>query len=617
MQRYYQNQFEKNACNPRLLWDNLLQAIQKHKPKHKLTSRFEVNGNFITDEHDIAESFNEYYSNVAPKLASALGPSHIDPLAYMNDVSVPEMMVFNLVNEQDVLSIVMTLKDSGAGFDGISAKLLKHIVPAISSQLTHFINLCIVNHVFPTPLKAAVITPVFKNGSRALFSNYRPISVLPVLSKILEKIMYNQLLTFVTEHNIIFDHQFGFRAKHSTYMPISILHDLITDNLASNMKTAGIYLDLARAFDTVNTDILLKKLSLYNIRDKSLDFLLSYLSNRTHRVKFNGIISGTKEVTCGVPQGSVLGPLLFLLYINDIYKVCPVAKFFLFADDTAIFYSASSINELQDKIHVSFPKITAWLIGNRLSLSVQKTFYQLYSNDASPQQLHISVGNNELNRASTIKYLGVLIDENLKFKSHITKISGIISRQIGIICRARYLLNQQLLMLLYNALILPYLSYCVCIWGSNYRTTLQPIIVAQKRAVRMIAGVPTRTHTSPLFKDLKILKFDDIVQYQILNILHDSLHGDIPKVIKERFTLNDPCRTTRSCQHFSERKRSFVTGRIVPNYKMYNYRQFSLFCRAPTVWNSIIAEHIPNINDVPFSKSFFKKVVKLLLFDCY
>ena len=617
--RYFQDQFKKNMNNPRLLWEDLLQAIQKQKPKHKPVSRFQIDGNFVTDKQVIAESFNTYYSNVAPNLETTLGPSDADPLAYMHDVQVPEMMVFSQVTEQDVLHIVMNLKETGAGFDRISAKILKLILPVIISQLKHLLNLCIASAIFPSSLKVAVITPVFKGGSKTSFSSYRPISVLPTISKILEMIMYRQLLTFVNHHNILFDHQFGFRAKHSTYMPISILHDLITDSLTSNHKMAGIYLDLARAFDTVNINILLEKLRLYNVTGNSLDFLTSYLTNRVHRVKFNGIISGTAAVTCGVPQGSILGPLLFLLYINDLHKVCPVAKYLLFADDTAIFYSAPTICELQDNISESFPKITTWLHANRLSLSVHKTSYQLYANDAAAaaHKLHIPVGNSELNRIGTVKYLGVLIDEDMKFKSHISKISGIISRQIGILSRARYLLNKKLLMLLYSALILPYLTYCACIWGSNYSTTLRPVIIAQKRAIRMIAGVPPRTHTSALFKDLKILKLDDLVHSQILNIMHDFLRGELPHAIAVKFTLSAPCRPSRIPQHFSERNRSIITGDVIPNYKLHKYRQFSMFCRAPSLWNSIVAKNIPNINDVPFSKSFFKKVVKLILIDSY
>ena len=615
--RYFQNQFDKHMNNPRLLWENLLQATNKQKVKPRPVSRFEVDGDFVTDQRVITESFNTYYSNVAPNLEAALGPSDADPLSYMHDVEVPEMMVFEPVTEQEIFLIVMKLKETGAGCDQINAKLLKLILPSILPQLKHLINLCVNKCTFPSSLKMAVITPVYKGGSKTMFSSYRPISVLPVISKVLETIMYNQLMMFITKNNILYDNQFGFRAMHSTYMPISILHDFITDNLTQRRKSAGIFLDLARAFDTVNINILLQKLNAYNISGNALSFLTSYLTNRTQRVKFNGIISGTKDVICGVPQGSVLGPLLFLLYVNDLHKVCQAAKFLLFADDTAILYSASSKNELQSIIGESFPKIRSWLIANRLSLSVPKTFYQLYSNDDADHTLHISVGNTCLKRAETVKYLGVLIDDDLKFKSHVNKVSGVISRQIGVIGRARYLLNTKLMTLLYNALILPYLTYCSSVWGSNYATTLQSVVIAQKRAIRMIAGVPAGTHTSALFHDLKIMKFTELVQSQMLYVLHNYITGKLPRVIAERFELNVSSRETRAIQHFSERTRSYLTGQIIPNYRLYNYHQFTLFCRAPSLWNNIVANNIPNIKDVPLSKTFFKKVIKKILTASY
>ena len=613
---YFHKQFAKNKHNPKLLWKDLLEAVQKPKVKPRPASKFEVNGAFITDQLPIAESFNDFFSKVAPNLDSALGPCDTDPLAHMDDLAVPGSLTFSPVTEEQVLPIVLSLKDAGAGFDGLNAKLLKKIIPAVISQLTHLLNLCISNHTFPSPLKMAVITPVFKSGSRTQFSNYRPISVLPVISKVLEIIMFNQLVAFIKDHNILYDFQFGFRSNHSTYMPISILHDLITDNLISNKITVGIYLDLARAFDTVNIDILLSKLNIYGISGNALSFLTSYLTDRTHRVKFDNTISSPKKVTCGVPQGSVLGPVLFLLYINDLQKACPIAKFLLFADDTAIFYSASSKDELESIINQSFPKIVVWLHANRLSLSIHKTTYQVYSGNNADKNICIPVSNGTILHADTVKYLGVLIDENLKFKSHISKVSGVISRQIGIIGRARYLLNAQLLMLLYNSMILPYLTYCVSIWGSNYPTTIQPIIVAQKRAARMIAGAPAMAHTSPIFRELRILKFSDLVKYQLLNVLHDFLHDRLPEPIAAKFTLSNPVRFTRISQHFSEQARS-SSGHAIPNYKLHNYREFTLFARAPKVWNAVIASRIPDIQDVPFSKSFFKKVVKIIFLDQY
>ena len=616
-QVYYRSQFSKNAGNPKRLWGDLLEAINKRKAHVDLTNSFEINNSVVSSPEAVARQFNDYYSQIAPTLDAALGPCSVDPLSYLSDVRVPETLVFRPVGQEAILDIVTSLKDTGAGLDGINSKLLKQIIPVIVPHLAHLVNICIMNGTFPAMLKTALITPIYKTGSRSLFSNYRPISVLPVISKILESVIYNQLLVFLTENEILFDYQFGFRASHSTYMPICLLHDLITSNLVNGYSTAGIYLDLARAFDTVNTKIFLSKLSKYGIRGNALALFSSYLHDRKQCLKYKNVVSDLNDITCGVPQGSVLGPILFLLYINDLPGVCNEAKFFLFADDTAIFYSAHTLRELQLAIAHSFPKVVLWLHANRLSLSTSKTFYQLYApGNAENTGLSIPVKGINLKRAPIVKYLGLLVDEDLKFKSHINKVSGVISRNLGIISRARYLLNRKLLILLYNSLVLPYLSYCLIIWGSNYESNLNPIVIAQKRAIRLIAGVGRLSHTSPLFRELKLLKVPDLLNKQLLLLMHNYVFGRLPAVLSEKFSLHNHSRPSRSIRHFSESVTS-GTGDVVPNYRLTNYRLFSPICRAPKTWNLIIATRIPDLQNVPPSSNLFKKCVMHIFLDDY
>ena len=612
--KYYADQFSRHANDPRRLWLNLREVTQTQKCKPKLPVQFDINGSLTEDQHVIAKEFNEYYSQVGPNLDSALGPCNIDPISYLADTMPLGTMSFLPVTPSCLLNVVHNLKETGAGVDGISAKLLKMLIPSITFEVTHLVNICLMKGVFPSIFKQALIIPIYKAGPRTTFSNYRPISILPVFSKVLETVMYMQLNDFVKHNNILYKHQFGFRSGHSTFMPVAILHDFITSNLIERNKSATIYLDLARAFDTVNIDILLKKLTKYGINGIAHSLIKSYLSQRTHRLRFNDIVSEEKDICCGVPQGSILGPLLFILYINDIHKACSETNMLLFADDTALLYAAPTLDELQSQITRSFPKICTWLHANRLSLSIPKTFYQLYLTHEDVQ-LKIPIMNTFLKRASTIKYLGLLVDDDLKFKSHIAKVTGTCSRILGILYRSSYFLNKNLLLLLYNALILPHMSYCAVIWGSNYETTLNPLVIMQKRAIRLISGAPPFSHTSPLYRELKLLKLTDLVKYHILLIMHDYLFARLPRPIA-KFTLAETTRPSRKIVHFDDSVLG-TSGVRVPNYRITNYRQFALFCRGPSLWNSLIAPKIPNLNDVPSSKGLFKKCIKILFFDTY
>ena len=391
-------------------------------------------------------------------------------------------------------------------------------------------------------------------------------------------------------------------------MPISLLYDNITSTLVNNRVCAAIYLDFSKAFDTVNHSILIKKLEKYGIRNTESHFFLSYLSDRKQSVKYNTSKSTVpKTMTLGVPQGSVLGPLLFLMYINDLKNCSDLPDYLIFADDSLLYYESENLHQLQISITQSLPDIVTWLNCNRLTINVKKCNYQVFGISNKPPDLEIHINNQPLKRNFSVKYLGLLIDEDLRWNSHIRAVENTVSRNIGLINRAKHILNSNHILMLYNALILPALNYCLQIWGSSYQSKFSKLITLQKKVIRIIDHAEYLAHTSPIFKKYNLLKFTDLTTYVQLNVMHSFVCNQLTAPLAEKLEY-EPTRVIRAVRlprHF-----------LVP-FGLTNYRQFSLFISAPDRWNTFISANIRDINDVPLSQSFFKKVAKKIFIDKY
>ena len=487
-------------------------------------------------------------------------------------------MVLEPVIEDEVLDVIKALKDGSCGWDTVSAKVVKHTYTSFKKPLCHIINMSFNSGIFPSELKVARVIPLFKSGDAACFSNYRPVSVLPVLSKIFERLLYSRLLTFINENNVLYAFQFGFRALHSPNLALLLLVDKISKALEEGDYVLGLFLDFSKAFDTVNHDILFRKLEFYGIRGTPLKLFTSYLCGRSQYVEYNGMTSTKEKIICGVPQGSILGPLLFLIYINDLAFASSKIFSLLFADDSNLFLSGKNPNELINMMNTEITHVVKWLQINKLSINLKKTQFMIFRKRRTKTNIteELDINDVKINQVQKTKFLGVVIDECLTFQNHVLYTKGKISRGLGILYKGKKYFDKKTLLTLYNAFIYPYFTYCIEVWGNTHQTYLDTLNKLQKRAIRIISFSKYLAHTEDLFKDLKLLNLKNIYIYASQLFMYKYHHGTVPHVFSSFFTRNSDIHTHDTRQqnklHVSLIKYTFMTRFIrCIGVRLYNY----------------------------------------------
>ena len=448
---------------------------------------------------------------------------------------------------------------------------------------------------FPDKHKTASVNPVYKTGSGPSTDdynpkndeyNYRPISLLTALSKLFEKVIVKQFTKFLTENNVFSKSQFGFRNKHNTAHAIMNLLEIISEALENNEYTLAIFLDLKKAFDTVDHTILLEKLHHYGIRGTPLKLIKDYLSNRKQFVKINNSLSDPLDITCGVPQGSILGPLLFILYINDLSNISEFVKAILFADDSTIIKSDQILTKLGEEMTKEFALISDWLNANKLSLNVLKTKYVVFCSRQKNDNPIATVNHNDkkLEQVESTKFLGAQVEQNLNWSEHIKTVTDKLAHVSGIIYRCQHILSQKSLLNLYKTLALPHILYCNVIWGATHESHLDPIIKMQKRIVRNITKSDFLAHSSPLFKELSLLKFPDINYLETLKVIHNLENNNLPVSLIE---LGNTLKCGQVHDHYT---------RQAQNYHLRHYSteiasKTSVINRGMEFWNRLDTEN--------------------------
>ena len=552
---HYGKCFSRYKSDIKNTWKTINSLLCKSKNEKDLPPFFKINDAIVSDTQTIAQEFNEYFTNLGPTLANDIAtPLHKSFHDYLTAPSTANLS-FDYVSETNIAKIIDNFPPkTSSGHDNISLKLVKHCKNILVNPITLIINQMFSTNVFPDRLKIAKVKPLFKKDDESSLQNYRPISLLPTISKIFEKSIYLQTYNHFLVNDLFYKSQYGFRGGHSTELAALEVVSKIIDEMDKGLLPLNIYLDLSKAFDTIDHQILLEKLAFNGIRGKSLDLFKSYLTSRKQYVEIDGKRSSSTNIKTGVPQGSILGPLLFIIYINDLPMSSQLFEFIIYADDTTLSGILKTRYTDIDILHINseLDKISDWLKTNKLSLNVNKTkmmlFYQPQRKVDIPK---LKINNTEITIVDEFDFLGITLDKHLTWKPHIHKISNKISKTLGILNRIKTYLPQNAKLNIYNSLVLSYLHYGILLWGHANDCNRPKLL--QKKAVRIITNSNYLAHSEPIFKTLNLLKLEDILKVNILKFYYQHENKNLPIYFQ-----NIEYNPSISSHHYNTRKHEYV-----------------------------------------------------------
>jgi len=419
----------------------------------------------------------------------------------------------------------------------------------ISTPLVKIINQSISSGIFPDSLKIAKVKPLFKKGIMTDPGNFRPISILPALSKIFEKIILNQLLEYFNQNSLLYKSQYGFRKGFSTELAVLEFVDRVYTEMDRGNVPISVFLDLSKAFDCIDHNILIDKFEYYGVRGIAMNLIKNYLTNRQQYTQFNELTSNHQPISIGVPQGSNLGPFLFLVYINDLEMSSDVFKIINYADDSTLLTTLntgiSSLNE--GAINNELKNVQNWFNANKLSTNASKTKMMIFHPPKKKVDLpNILMNGVPLENVDNFTYLGITLNKHLSWKPHAEKIANKISKVNGILAKLKSLVPTKILLSIYNSLIACHLSYGILLWGKQ----IEQITKLQKKSMRLIVDAKYNSHTDPIFKKLKIQKIADIRKMQEIIFFSKFVKKCLPSYFGENYIEISETSTRQVLLHY-------------------------------------------------------------------
>lgn len=600
---FYLVKLDKSKNNSRVLWKQINEITNRKFLNETICIK--VNDRQLSNS-ELCTYFNNHFSSIATSISNNIprNSSTFELLSprILNDCN------FYPVTVQEVKNVMQLFKSKSVFMNDIRPSLLLRVVDTICPILCNLFNACFRDSIFPDCLKTARVIPIFKSGDKNNFNNYRPISNLTIFNKIFEKIIYNRIITFIDSENFIVPAQYGFKKDSSTTLAILDFISHVRTSFNNKYFTISLFLDLKKAFDTVDIEILLSKLEHYGFRLDVNKFFKHYFLNRKQYVNIGDHKSDFKNVTIGLTQGGILSPIIFNIFINDIYHFSKTHNFnvTLFADDAVFYISGPDFNALIDRLNHFISKLNQWLESNLLCPNTAKTKLMLFNKSSNIVLPDVYFNGVVLEWVDNFKYLGVFVDSRLSFSTHTMFLTRKISSVLGIMYASRSFLNTAALKTLYYSLVYSIIAPSIIIYGNTFNTHTNPIKILINKIVRLILNVKYDANRVPLlstnasYLKLGFLKFDDIRDFFLLKFIRTALYFN-PHLLEKYFSMYIP-------------------------YHSYNTRQFRLISpparteilKRSTVFKCIsLFNSLPDFLTVPMSHSKFKKLFKQFILERY
>ena len=610
--RVYFNQFfTENANNIRNTWKGIKSIINIKSTENSEPITLIDNKEILSDPKRVANSFNTYFSTIAGDLQEKMHYTNHDFHHYLTNRNENSFFL-SPTNKYEIIDIITSIDiDKAVGPHSIPSNILHLIKDIISEPLSNIINHSFEKGIYLDNLKIAKTIPIYKGkGSKLCNSNYRPISLLSNINKIIEKLMFKRLYKFLIQNKCIYELQFGFRKNHSTNHALINLTEDIRNALDNKQFAVGIFVDLQKAFDTVDHNILIQKLEHYGIRGVANDWIKSYLTNRKQFVSINGFNSKEVNMDYGVPQGSILGPLLFLIYINDLNYAIKFCTTRLFADDTCLIIKNKCLKQLKKHLNLDLRNLCRWLRANKISLNKSKTEMLLFRhpNKKINYNLKIKIEGRKLLPSKFVKYLGIYIDPYLKWNHHIDVIAPKLSRACGMLMKIRHFVPPSTLLSIYYGIFSSILTYGCQVINQMQNIHTNRLQRIQDRAVRIINFAKYNDHRDPLYFKLKILKIRENVHLLNFLFVHDCINKNIPEAFQNSFvSVND-------LHNYNTRN---ATNHIMALPRVYTtfFGIMSITYQSTSIWNTINLKL--NIKFQDKSKSCCKRLIRGYLVEKY